>query len=313
MKEGLSLKKQNYFLGLLLCLVSTIFWGTMFPVMVPALKLIDPFYFTLLRYGSVAILFAIILFFVEGKKAFHTEGNGLKLWLLGTSAFAGFSFLVFYGQQIAGNSGSIIASVMMAIQPLLGVLVARVWRKVKPTKVAIFSMGIAVIGVLLMVTNGNLSVLTSGENLILATVLILLGALCWVIYSAVGADFNHWSILRFSALSTLLGMVSVVILIILATLLGWLKVPTLHTLGAISPELAYMVIPAGIIAVFTWNYGNRLAGPINAILFMNVVPVTAFIISGLTGYKIGIWEVIGAIVVIAALIMNNLYNRFLQK
>ncbi|WP_338033598.1 EamA family transporter [Lactococcus allomyrinae] len=98
------MKKQNYLLGIFLCLVSTIFWGAQFPVMGAALKMIDPFYFTLLRYGLVAILFTIILFFVEGKKAFHTEGNGLKLWLLGTSAFAGFSFLVFYGQQIAGNS-----------------------------------------------------------------------------------------------------------------------------------------------------------------------------------------------------------------
>lgn len=127
--------------------------------------------------------------------------------LLGTSAFAGFSFLVFYGQYLAGASGSIIASVMMATQPLLRVLVARVWRKV----VALISMLVAVIGVLLVVTNGDLSILSSGDNLLFATVLILLGVFCWVIYSAVGANFGHWSILRFLALSTLLGMVSVYI------------------------------------------------------------------------------------------------------
>ncbi|WP_338033597.1 hypothetical protein [Lactococcus allomyrinae] len=202
---------------------------------------------------------------------------------------------------------------MMGIQPLLGVLVARVWRKIKPTKVALFSMSIAVIGVLLVVTNGNLSVLISGGNLILATVLLLSGALCWVIYSAGGANFNHWSVLRFSTLSSLFGMGSVVFLIAFATLLGWLKMPTLHTLGRISPELAYMVIPAGIIAVFTWNHGNRLLGSINAILFMNILPVTAFIVSALIGYKIGIWEVIGVIVVIAVLILNNLYHRIMIR
>lgn len=158
----------------------------------------------------------------------------------------------------------------------LGVLVARVWRKVEPTRVALISMLVAVIGVLLVVTNGDLSILSSGDNLLFATVLILLGVFCWVIYSAVGADFGHWSILRFLALSTLLGMVSVVILIIFATLIGWLKVPSLSTLNAILPELAYMVIPAGI--VFTWNYGNRIAGPINVILFMNVVLVTTLLL-----------------------------------
>lgn len=114
---------KKYLGGLILCLISVLSWGGMFPIMAPALKIIDPFYFTLLRYGSVAIIFAIILFFVEGIKAFKTEGHIIRLWLFGTSAFAGFSFLVFLGQQIAGQSGSIIASVMMAIQPLLGVLV----------------------------------------------------------------------------------------------------------------------------------------------------------------------------------------------
>lgn len=301
--------KNKTLTGLILCLVSTIFWGTMFPVMVPALKLMDPFYFTLLRYGSVAIIFAILLFFIEGKEAFKLEGNGVKLWLLGTSAFAGFSFLVFYGQQLAGSSGSIIASVMMAIQPLLAVIVARVWRKTKVSAVTILLMLVALVGVILVVTNGNFSSLFGGNHLAFASLCILLGALCWVIYSAGGADFNQWSILRFSTLTTILGMISVIVLIAIATLLGWLHAPSWHTILLVGPELAYMVIPAGVIAVFTWNYGNRLAGPINAILFMNVVPVTAFVISAMLGVKISLMEIIGAAIVILALIFNNIYNR----
>lgn len=222
----------KYALGLLLCLISVLSWGGMFPIMEPALKVMDPFYFTLFRYGSVAIIFALILFITEGAHAFKTEGHVFKLWVFGTAAFAGFSFLVFLGQQLAGASGSIIASVMMAIQPLLGVLVAWIYSGIKPTLASLVSMIVAAIGVFMVVTKGDFSVLFSGQNTLLAVTLILLGALCWVIYTAGGADFPEWSILRYSTLTALLGVCSVIIALTIATILGWLHFPSLNQSGA---------------------------------------------------------------------------------
>ncbi len=83
---------KNYLLGVSLCLIAVLSWGAMFPIMGPALKIMDPFNFTLFRYGIVAVIFAIILFLKEGSRAFLPEKHFLKLWFLGTSAFAGFSF-----------------------------------------------------------------------------------------------------------------------------------------------------------------------------------------------------------------------------
>ena len=70
-----------------------------------------------------------------------------------------------------------------------------------------------------------------------------------------------------------------------------------------------MIVLAGVIAVFAWNFGNRLVGSINGILFMNLVPVTSFIISVLGGYYISSFELIGCLLTIIALVANNLYNR----
>lgn len=252
---------KKYVYGLILCLIAVLSWGGMFPVMAPALKIMDPFYFTLLRYGSVAIIFAIILLIVEGSKAFKTEGHAIKLWVFGTAAFAGFSFLVFLGQQLAGQSGSIIASVMMAIQPLLGVLVGWLYRGAKPTVASLISMVIAAIGVFMVVTKGHISVLISGHNTLLAVVFILFGALCWVVYTAGGADFPEWSILRYSTLTAILGVCSVI-------------------------------------------------GAINGILFMNLVPIVAFVITIINGYKVSAFEIIGCLITISALIGNNIYNRY---
>ncbi|KSV55794.1 transporter [Pediococcus acidilactici] len=304
---------RKYALGLLLCLISVLSWGGMFPIMEPALKVMDPFYFTLFRYGSVAIIFALILFITEGAHAFKTEGHVFKLWVFGTAAFAGFSFLVFLGQQLAGASGSIIASVMMAIQPLLGVLVAWIYRGIKPTLASLVSMIVAAIGVFMVVTKGDFAVLFSGQNTLLAVTLILLGALCWVIYTAGGADFPGWSILRYSTLTALLGVCSVIIALTIATILGWLHFPSLNQIAEVHSALIYMVTFAGVIAVFTWNLGNRIITPINGILFMNLVPITSFIIKIVNGYQVSLFEVAGCIITITALVGNNLYNRYKAK
>ncbi|BBM21453.1 EamA family transporter [Lactiplantibacillus plantarum] len=300
---------KKYFSGLILCLIAVFSWGGMFPIMAPALKIMDPFYFTLFRYGSVAIIFTIILLITEGPKAFKAEGQSLRLWIFGTSAFAGFSFLVFLGQQIAGSSGAIIASIMMAIQPLLGVLVGWAYRGVKPTIASVIAMIIAALGVFMVVTKGHPATLLAGQNTIWAVILILLGALCWVIYTAGGADFPKWSILRYSTLTSIYGVGSVIVLLFIATTFGWLKVPTVSAITGVSGALIYMITFAGVIAAFAWNMGNRIVGSINGILFMNLVPITSFVISIINGYKVSAFELAGCLITICALVGNNIYNR----
>ena len=74
-------------LGGFLCLIASMSWGAMFPVANHSFQYIEPFYFTIFRYVSVAIILAIILYFKEGKAAFRTEGKGFLIWFLGTMAF----------------------------------------------------------------------------------------------------------------------------------------------------------------------------------------------------------------------------------
>ena len=70
-----------------------------------------------------------------------------------------------------------------------------------------------------------------------------------------------------------------------------------------------MIVISGVLAVFSWNAGNRALTPINGILFINLVLVTTFVISILSGYNMRKLEVVGAVVTIAALVSNNLYQQ----
>ncbi|WP_338564627.1 DMT family transporter [Erwinia sp. E_sp_W01_6] len=84
--------------GIICCLLATVSWGAMFPIMTDALAHLDPFNFTTLRYGIAGLAFALLLFCMEGSKGFHLKGERWGLaWLFGTFGFAGFGFLVFWG------------------------------------------------------------------------------------------------------------------------------------------------------------------------------------------------------------------------
>ncbi|ECC8701375.1 DMT family transporter, partial [Salmonella enterica] len=124
---------NSYLKGLLCCLLATVSWGGMFPVMTHALTYIDPFNFTTFRYGIAGIAFALLLLFREGQNSFRLKGERWGLaWLFGTLGFAGFGFLVFLGQSLAGPGGALTASIMMATMPMLGLLTIWALKKVRP-------------------------------------------------------------------------------------------------------------------------------------------------------------------------------------
>ncbi|MEH7126355.1 DMT family transporter [Bacillus sp. JJ1773] len=307
------MKSNKFLIGILMCLIAVTSWGGMFPVMGNALQIMDPFYFTLFRFGIAMAVLVLLLIVIEGKGKLSTEGKTIKLWFLGTMGFTGFSFLVFLGQKLAGPSGTVIAAVIMAVQPLLGVIVNWVTKKGAPKPLTVLFMLTGLIGVVTVISKGDLSVLFSEDGNISAYLIILIGALCFVIYTIGGNSFPECSPLRYTTVTTIFGTVSNIFFVGLATLIGWLKLPTLSMIGDISGSLLYMALIAGVLAIFVWNTGNRIITPINGILFMNMVPVTTYIITVFQGYHLTSFELIGALITIASLIGNNLYIRKLNK
>ena len=99
------------------------------------------------------------------------------------------------------------------------------------------------------------------------------------------------------------------IVVVLATIAGYLKVPAVDTLSMIRWEMGYMIVISGVLALFGWNAGNRALTPINGILFINLVPVITFVTWIVSGYNMSKLEVVGAVVTIAALVSNDLYQQ----
>lgn len=300
----------GYWKGVAFCVLATVLMGIMFPVMTSALVHVDPFTFTSLRYLIAGAAFAALLLAREGKNALKANGESLALaWLLGSVGFCGFGSFVFLGQQLAGREGALTASIMMATQPMMGLLVNAIVRKRRPPFYSFLFILMSFAGVSLVVTKGNIAAVLREPQHYSANALIVLGALCWVIYTFSASHFKNWSALKYTTITTWLGLTTIIGLNVLLFALHVVPVPSAGALHAIVPHLLYMGPIAGFLAILFWNMGNRILTPLNGVLFMDVLPVTTFVVSSLTGVVPGHWQIAGACMTGAALIFNNLYLR----
>lgn len=296
---------NNSLIGSTNLLIAAIAWGGMYGVSQVALQYLDPYSMTSIRYGIGAIFFCLLLWFREGRAAFCYDGQFFKLWLYGSCGFCGFSILLFHGLKYApAEHGAVIASLM----PLISAVIGWLTHGHRPGKTTLTCTLIAIAGVVLVISRGEVANLLQLEA-IKGDLMIILGVTCWVIFSMGLSSLPTWSSSRYTALACCAGLLTILAANSVAILVGVSNIPAY---GAISPvlfELSYLVLAAGFLAVSCWSSGVSRMGAINSLLFMNMIPVSAFIIGFLQGREIDPMEVYGMSLVIVALLANNIVPR----
>lgn len=305
--------KNHVLFGALLCFIAAASWGAMFPVAHSAFKHIDPFYFTIIRYGAVSIILVVILLWKEGIESFRLEGKGLRLWFFGTMAFAVYNLLIFWGQDLLGEPGILVASIMESLMPMISIVIAWLLFSKRPPFFTTLCVIISFIGATLVITKGDVTSFFSGFEQIIPSILIFLAVIGWVVYTMGGSEFKTWSPLRYSTLSCVLGTLTALVIVIVATMIGYSPVPTTEVLITTSPHLLFMIIFPGLIALLGWNVGVKILSPINALLFINFTPITTLVVSTFQGYDITTFDLIGTIFIIVALVANNMFIRMKQN
>ena len=302
--------KNNILIGAVLCAIASASWGAMFPVANHAFLYINPFYFTIFRYLPVVVILIVLLYISEGKKAFKTNGNGFILWFFGTMGFTIYNLFIFWGQDLLGESGVLLASIMEALAPIISILIVWVVYKNRPYLFTIFCIIGAFIGVLFVVTNGNLSVLF-GAGRIIPLLILFLAAAGWAVYTIGGSVFSGWSVLRYSTLSCLYGTLTATFVVIIVSLFGLIEIPTLNELYMVRYNMLFMILLPGLFALLFWNKGVAILKTINAILFINLAPVTTLVIRMIQGHTISLYEYTGVAIVCLMIILNNIYQRLM--
>ena len=119
------------------------------------------------------------------------------------------------------------------------------------------------------------------------------------------------SLLRFTTHTCLLGTFSIIVFTIVLT-----QNEPLITIGEINAviwQILYMALPATVLGVLAWNYTVATLGTSNGVLFINLVPITAFTIEAFCGYQPTGGEIAGVAVTLIALLAVNLVTRHRTK
>lgn len=291
--------------GPALALVAVLSWGAMFPIAAHALPSVDALHITEARYGLAVPVFLVVLLLAEGRSALRTEGRGLRLWVQGTIGFAGFNLLSYIG---LAHTGPRNAALIVATMPLITLLYRWLRDGAKPARRTLAFALVALAGVVLVLSRGDLGALADG-GVGWGAGLVAIGVFGWVVYT-VGADrFPGWSPLRYTALSATAGTLSIVAITEVAALAGWIATPSGRDWADIVPELAFIVLLGAVAGVLSWNTAMRRMGPARGVLFINLVPLTSFAISIAEGYAPNGWELGGAALTIAALVAASRPQR----
>jgi drug/metabolite transporter (DMT)-like permease len=263
----------------------------------------DALSMTLLRYGLAAPVFLLLLARSEGWQSLRPGVPLLPLVGLGALGFAGFNLLMFFGvSQSRPEHGAIV----MALQPLIAAMILWARTGKRPAARSFAALALAIVGVVLLVTDGDLSRL-AGQAAVVPTLMMIAGGTCWVLYSMGAARYPGWSPLRYTALSASGGAIVILVLWMLAAFAGLVRVPVAAASWfVLTPSLVYLTLLAAVVAVLCWNSGIRALGPQNGMLFINLAPLTALVVGVASGQAFGRFELIGAVLVLASLVANQL-------
>jgi drug/metabolite transporter (DMT)-like permease len=284
---------------------TAVVWGGQFVVGKSALETVNAFPLSTVRYAVAAALWLVVLAAVEGLGALRLDGRGWRLFWLGSLGFAGFNLLAYTGLAHARPE---TASLIVALGPLLTALVLWHRTKVRPSRPTFVLLGVALLGVALVVSGGHPSSIVHGA-LGWGEVLVLGGVFSFILYGLGAAEFASFSPLRYTALTAGLGWLTIAGATAAAIGTGLVASPSAAQLASVWPQIAYLAIPGAFVAVLTWNAAIRSIGPQNAVLFSNLIPVTTFVIEIARGYRPNAVELLGAALTVGALVANNLLAR----
>jgi drug/metabolite transporter (DMT)-like permease len=296
---------SDLYKGLVWLGVSIASWGAMFSVAKRTLPVLDAFALGSVRYAFGVLIFIAILWATEGRRHLSYGGRLLPAAVYGVVGFCGFNLLVWWGLNYTRPEH---ASIIMALQTPMTAIAVWLTQGKRPHPFTIGCIAVAIGGVLLVVTKGVFSNLLDGGSL-LGDVLVFLGAVSWVVYTMAGWHFSGWSPLRMTVLTAIPGAIGLIAIHAAVIAAGWMPMPTLDAVLSVKWQLLYFIVFTVVLGVLGFNNGVKHLGALNTMLMLNLVPVMVFAIEAWLGRSYVAIELVGAAVVIGALVANNLFLR----
>jgi drug/metabolite transporter (DMT)-like permease len=281
-----------------LCLVlATLFWSGNYVVGEAAVASMTPLELTFWRWALAAVPLLLLAQFIEKPDWRAVLRRWPALLLLSALGMSGYT-LMLYGAL--GYTSAMNASLITAANPALIVVMAVVLLGERTTRLGWVGIGLGLLGVLLVLTRGELQRLLSftmntGELLMIGAIIV------WGFYTIIARRLKLPAIAA-TAVQVVMATVS------LAPFALALNVQFPDT-PAEGWSLAYIAVFPSLGAYLLWNLALKSTPPGTAGNYLNLMVVFTAAITVALGTPLTLVQVIGGMLVIAGVLLTGIKGR----
>jgi len=287
----------------LLMVITAFFWSGAFIAGKYGVQEFSPASLTFFRFLIASIIIFVIMVKYE-KKDWHLKKEDWKVILyLGTVGMIGYHVLFFGALKYTTSTN---ASIIAALNPIITSVLAAIFASEKLSGKRIFAILIALIGVILTITNWDLDILrqmafNKGDLLMLGAVI------CWASYSVVSKKvMSRYSPLILSTYSFIVCTVCLIPFVIWEEITTGFLSSTTWTGWA---SIIYMALFPTLIGYLIQQISFKHIGASRTNIFINLVPVFSIILATLILHE----EISGLKLISAGIIISGVYLNSIVK
>lgn len=283
-------------------LFATIFWAGAFIAGKFSIGEFPVFSLVFFRFLIATIIIFIIL--IKTEENWKITKQDLKTFLtLGVVGMVGYHVFFFLSLKYTTATNS---SLIGATNPIVTTILACVFLKDKITYKNILGILISLLGVILITTNGNISVLFNMKFNI-GDILMMVAVLCWATYGVLSKKvLEVYSPIKITSYAFLTCVIILIPLVILEK--PWVYIPSTTFNGWMS--VIYMAIFPSVGGYLIQQMSIKKIGPTKTSLFINLVPVFSMILAFcILGESISIIKIIAGILIICGICTNLMVKK----
>jgi len=277
---------------------AAVVWGGSIVFQKLALSFFSPVETSVLRgLGALAILIPL-WWWQEGGTARWSVKDWQVFALLGLAVLGNHLLTLFGLRYISAGA----AGVIIGASPVITAFLSSLLIQDVPFRAVVTGCAVSFAGVALVSGGGGG---TAGEQPVIGGILVVLGLMSWALYTVGGRRIME----RVSPLTV--NWTTLLVSILLQIPLLWTdQKASITGLGAVPLSgwlaVGYLVVFATAIGQQAWLYGVKGLGPSRAGVFVNLIPVSALVLSAIVlGERIGAREMIGIVMILAGVWLVN--------
>ena len=286
-------------------LLVPLFWGGAFSTTKHIVEYLSPLSTSFFRFFFAAILMFLWIFFKKEWDFAVIKKNWILLFLCALTGIFSYNFFFATGIQYIS---AISAALIIVATPPVTALISSVFLKERYNIKTIFGITLSLIGIITVITKGNILTFISLSNTGIGELYLILSMLSWAIYTILVKELINKNVSSdlITAFSAALGS----ILLLIASFIidgNWLNPQTFEALPMqVYIEMFYLVVFSTFIAFIIFSWGIKMVGPMKTTSYMNLTPINALWIAALFyGEIISQYQIIGMLITITGVIITN--------